>query len=162
MANSPAPISERDRKRRVQRIRRIAQEFGFVGQVEYRHLFSRTGGASYGQASTEADDLLTVYAEAFERDADPDDFSLEAMIAHEMGHQMLARHPLIARRVAGRISRDSEEILASILGALICKDAIDRHTLVDKAAVELLGYGVPDESVERQVLSLLDQLGELL
>jgi hypothetical protein len=34
-----------------------------------------------------------VYAEAFERDNDPDDFRLEALIAHECGHQRLHRDP---------------------------------------------------------------------
>jgi hypothetical protein len=52
--------------------------------VEYRHVYSQTGGAQYGRGNTPEEDLLTVYAEAFERDADPQDFSLEAMIAHEM------------------------------------------------------------------------------
>jgi hypothetical protein len=57
--------------------------------------------------------------------SDPQDFSLEAMIAHERGHQILARHPRIAKRVAG-VSRASEEILASLLGAMICHNEIDR------------------------------------
>jgi hypothetical protein len=35
--------------------------------------------AQYGRGSTPEDDMLTVYAEAFERDADPDDFALEAI-----------------------------------------------------------------------------------
>ena len=51
--------------------------------MEYRHVYSQTGGAQYGQASTETEDLLTVYAEAFERDANPEDFSLEAIVAHD-------------------------------------------------------------------------------
>src|SRR5439155_24611183 len=69
-----------------------------------------------------------IYAEAFERDADPEDFSLAAMIAHERGHQILARHPRIAKRVAG-VSEASEEILASLVGAMICQDDTDRVTL---------------------------------
>jgi hypothetical protein len=73
----------------------------------------------YGCGSRAEEDLLTVYAEAFERDDDPNDFSMTAMLAHERGHQLLARHPRIARRVAGRISSASEEILASLLGAMI-------------------------------------------
>jgi hypothetical protein len=88
--------------------------------VEYRHVYSQTGGAQYCRGNTHEEDLLTVYAEAFERDADPDDFSLEAMIAHECGHQILAWHHRIAKRVAG-ISEASEEILASLLGAMICE-----------------------------------------
>src|SRR5438094_1330952 len=82
------------------------------------------GGAQYGRGSTAEEDLLTVYAEAFQRDADPEDFSLEAILAHERGHQLLARHPRIARRVAvGRISAESEEILASLLEAMLCPAA---------------------------------------
>jgi hypothetical protein len=42
------------------------------------------------------------------------------MIAHECGHQILARHPRIAKRVVG-LSEASEEILASLLGAMMCK-----------------------------------------
>lgn len=72
-----------------------------MGRVEYRHVYSQTGGAQYGRGTTAADDLLTVYAEAFERDADPEDFSLGAILAHERGHQLLARHPRIAKRVRG-------------------------------------------------------------
>jgi hypothetical protein len=109
----------------------MAKDFGFVGNVEYRHVYSQTGGAQYGRGSTPANDLLTVYAEAFERDADPEDFSLAAMIAHECGHQILARHPRIARRVAG-VSEASEEILASLLGAMICNDDADRVLLFAK------------------------------
>jgi hypothetical protein len=94
-------------------VSRLARGLRFVGHIEYRHVYSQTGGAQYGRGSAAEEDLLTVYAEAFERDADPDDFSLAAMIAHECGHQILARHPRIAKRVAG-VSAASEEILASL------------------------------------------------
>ena len=50
---------------------------------------------------------------------------------------MLARHPRIAKRVAG-LSEASEEILASLLGAMICHDDTDRVTLFAKATTELL------------------------
>src|SRR6478736_5587006 len=73
------------RRARRNRVARIANVLGFVGRVEYRHVYSQTGGAQYGRGSTPEADLLTVYAEAFERDADSEDFSLEAMIAHECG-----------------------------------------------------------------------------
>ena len=102
---------------------------------------SQTGGAQYGRGGTAEEDLLTVYAEAFERDADPQDFSLAAIVAHERGHQLLARHPRIAKRVGGRISAASEEILASLLGAMICTAELDRDALVAKATVELLNHG---------------------
>jgi hypothetical protein len=134
---------------------------GFVGGVEYRHVYSQTGGAQYGRGSTAEEDLLTVYAEASERDADPEDFSLEAMIAHECGHQILARHPRIATRVAG-LSEASEEILASLLGAMICVADADRDALLAKAAAELLDRGQSAASVSRQLQELWDLLEALL
>jgi hypothetical protein len=140
---------------------RIAKGFGFVGQVEYRHVFSQTGGAQYGRGSTPEADLLTVYAEAFERDADPEDFSLEAMIAHERGHQILARHARLAKRVAG-ISQASEEILASLLGAMICHEDTNRITLFAKATTELLDHGQSAEEANRQLQELWNLLEALL
>src|SRR5437868_12850656 len=139
--SSPHPLTPAQRRGRRNRAARIARDMGFVGGVEYRHVYSQTGGAQYGRGNTAEDDLLTVYAEAFERDADPEDFSLEAMIAHECGHQILARHPRIAIRVAG-ISDASEEILASLLGAMICNADADRVTLFAKATAELLDRGL--------------------
>src|SRR5882724_11003359 len=123
---SPRPLPPAERQARRRRIARLARGLGFVGRVEYRHVYSQTGGAQYGRGTTAADDLLTVYAEAFERDADPEDFSLDAILAHERGHQLLARHPKIAKRAEGRISIASEEILASLLGAMICSNRSDR------------------------------------
>src|SRR5260370_41076011 len=96
-----------------------------------------------------------VYAEGFERDADLEDFSLEAIIAHERGHQLLARHPRIAKRVAG-VSEASEEILASLLGAMICSDDTDRVTLLAKVAAELLDRGQSAATANRQLQELWD------
>jgi hypothetical protein len=135
---------------------------GFVGSVEYRHVYSQTGGAQYGRGSTAEADLLTVYAEAFERDADPEDFSLEAILAHERGHQLLARHPRLAKRVAGRIGAASEEILASLLGAMLCGVEADRDALVGKATVELLNHGETVEVATRQLQNLWDLMEALL
>src|SRR5436190_13487844 len=137
---SPGSLTPAERRARRNRAARIARRLGFIGSVEYRHVYSQTGGAQYGRGNTAEEDLLTVYAEAFERDADPDDFSLEAMIAHECGHQILARHPRIANRVAG-ISEASEEILASLLGAMICDLEADRVSLFAKAGAELIDRG---------------------
>src|SRR5438552_14878754 len=93
---SPRPLTPAEQRARRSRVARIAQALGFIGRIEYRHVFSQTGGAQYGRGSTADEDLLAVYAGAFERDADPEDFSLEAILAHERGHQLLARHPRIA------------------------------------------------------------------
>ncbi len=160
-APSPHPLTAAELRSRRNRIIRRARQLGFVGRLEYRHVYSQTGGAQYGRGSTEAEDLSTVYAEAFERDADPEDFSLEAILAHERGHQLLARHPRIVRRVAGRISAASEEILASLLGAMISPVETDRDALVAKATVELLNHGeTPEVSIQRlqELWNLLETL----
>jgi hypothetical protein len=104
---------------------------------------------------------LAVYAEAFERDANPDDFSLEAMVAHECGHQLLARHPRLAKRVAG-VSEASEEILASLIGAMLCTTERDRNTLYAKALVELLDHGQTAKAATRQIQNLWDVMEALL
>ncbi len=158
---SPRSISAAQHLARENRVGLIAKAFGFVGNVEYRHVYSPTGGAQYGRGSTPEADLLSVYAEAFERDADPADFSLEAMIAHECGHQILARHPRIAKRVAG-VSEASEEILASLLGAMICNEDTDRLTLYAKATAELLDCGQNAETAIRQLQELWELLEALL
>jgi len=117
---------------------------GFVGRIEYRHVYSQTGGAQYGRARI------------------PEDFSLEAILAHERGHQMLARHARIAKQVAGRISAASEEILASLLGAMICAKDEDRDALIAKATVELLDHGEELEESTRRLKELWDLLEALL
>ena len=159
---SPQPLTSLQRRVRRSRIARLALETGFVGRVEYRHVYSQTGGAQYGRGSTIEEDLLSVYAEAFERDADPKDFSLAAIVAHERGHQLLARHPRIAKRVAGRISAGSEEILASLLGAMICVAQEDRDALVAKATAELLNHGESIAVATRRLGELWTLLKELL
>jgi hypothetical protein len=158
---SPRPLSAAERRARRNHAARLARQLGFSGRIEYRHVYSQTGGAQYGRGSTAEEDLLTVYAEAFERDADPEDFSLEAMIAHECGHQILARHPRIAKRVTG-LSEASEEILASLLGALLCGADADRVSLFAKATAELLDHGQRVESATGQLQELWDLLEALL
>jgi hypothetical protein len=160
--HSPRPLTPAERQARRDRVARLARGFGFVGRIEYRHVYSRTGGAQFGQGSSAEEDLLTVYAEAFERDADPAEFSLAAIIAHERGHQLLVRHPRIASRVTGRMSAASEEILASLLGAMLCRDKVDRDTLVAKATAEMLVYGEPPEVVTRRLKELLNLLEAIL
>src|SRR5947209_7885201 len=86
---------------------------------------------------------------------------LEAMIAHECGHQILARHSRIAKPVAG-ISEASEEILASLLGAMNCNADADRVALFGKGAGELLDCGQSAESANRQLQDLWTLLETLL
>jgi hypothetical protein len=157
----PRPLTAAERRARRRRVARLARGLGFVGHIEYRHVYSQTGGAQYGRGSAAEEDLLTVYAEAFDRDADPEDFSLAAMIAHECGHQILARHPRIAKRVGG-VSEAGEEILASLLGAMSCRDDTDRAALLAKAAAELLDRGQSAEAASRQLQELWDLLEALL
>jgi len=159
---SPRPLTPKERRARRSRAARIARELGFVGRIEYRHVYSQTGGAQYGRGNTAKEDLLTVYAEAFERDADPEDFSLTAILAHERGHQVLVRHPRIAKRIGGRVSVASEEILASLLGALLCAEESDRDALTAKATVELLAHGDPVNVVTARLQDLCNLLETLL
>jgi hypothetical protein len=151
---SPPRITAAELRARRARVARVARRLGFVGRVEYRHVYSRSGGASYGQAATPEADLLRVYAEAFERDRDPDDFSLNAILAHERGHQLVVRHAAISALLAGRINDEGEEIVASVLGAIICGDRRDDNLLMSKAAVELLAYGHPARVVTQRVEDL--------
>lgn len=158
---SPPPITPAERRARRDRIWRVARRLGFAGRIEYRHVYSQTGGAQYGQGTTEADDLLTVYAEAFQRDADPEDFSLEDIVAHERGHQLLVRHRRIAKWVRGRISAAGEEVLASLLGAMRSVAEADRDALVAHAIVALLNRGVAPAMAVGRVGELWDLLGSM-
>ena len=115
----------------------LARRFGFVGRIEYRHVLANTGGAQYGRGTRAERDVLTVDARAFQRDADPEDFSLEAIIAHERGHQIVQRSPYSRAIVARGMSVASDEALASLAGSIICDSEADRESLFWKAASEL-------------------------
>jgi hypothetical protein len=54
----------------------------------------------------------------------------------------MAQNPRIGRAVAGRMSVVGEEVLASILGALVSSANKERETLLAKAVVVLLVRGV--------------------
>ena len=104
---------------------------------------------------------MVVYAEAFERDADPEDFNLDALIAHECGHQRLHRdtrlHPVVARFPGDAF----EEILASIVGSLLLGDSESAQTLKWKAIAELHGQGVRAEFAEVFVAQLSETVRRL-
>ncbi len=108
------------------------------------------------------DDLLVVYADAFERDADPDDFSLEAIVAHERGHQLLCRDPRLRRIVSGRLSLIAEEIMASLVGSLIALSHEDREALFLKALAETLERGLEPRAAARLVSELRNHVEKLL
>src|SRR5687767_13611258 len=149
MGRSPRRLTVADMQARIERAARIARGLGFTGTVEYRHAYSQAGGAQYGLASAADEDVLIVYAEAFDRDADPNDFSLEAIIAHERGHQLVARHPRISRAV-GTVSLETEEVIASLLGAMTCQAEADRDALLEKALVELVRLDIgPTDAMSR-------------
>lgn len=161
-SHSPPPLNLAHERQRLRRITKMARSFGFIGSIEYRHVYSQTGGAQYGRGSSSSKDLLIVYAEAFERDRDPGDFSLEAILAHECGHQLLVRHPRIVKYINKPVSLASEEILASLLGAMICQEQTDRDALLAKATVELVEHGEELTQAVERLQELWDLLESLL
>ncbi len=74
----------------------------------------------------------------------------------------MARHPRIARRVAGHISLAGEEILASVLGAILCPAQQDKDALIGKAVVALLRHGEQPEVASHRIRELLDLFEALL
>jgi hypothetical protein len=156
----PEPITPSERLARIRRIRRAAGRFGFVGRIEYRHVYSSSGGAQFDLGPTRRRDLLVVYAEAFDRDADPDDFSLEAVIAHERGHQIVARSRNLQGFLINKVAPATEEILASLIGSLLVYDESDKQALILKALDEVLRCGIgPNEAIEliTELRGLLEQ-----
>ena len=162
MANIPKALSAAELIFRRRRLARIARRLGFVGRIEYRHVFSYAGGAQYGLAAVESADLLIVYAEAFVRDANPEDFSLEAMIAHERGHQLLARHPRLRKNLPQTWPDFAEEAAASLIGSLLVWNDRDRDDLLSKATLDALGSGSDLEQAMRSVSELRVLLEALL
>lgn len=159
--HSPPSITPTEARRRRTSALRLARSVGFAGRVEYRHVYSQTGGAQYGRGTEASGDILALYAEAFERDADPDDFSLLAIIAHERGHQLIARHPRLSVQASGS-SLAAEEVMASLLGAMAVGSGSDRDTLVAKATAEVLAGGTEAKDAVRLIGNLWDTLKELL
>jgi hypothetical protein len=131
-------------------------------RVEYRHVYSQSGGAQFGLASVPDEDLLTVYAEAFERDADPEEFSLEAIIAHECGHQQIARNLRLIRNLPRTWSEGSEEIVASLIGSLLVENEKDQLALFFKAHYEADMLGLEPHHAEVLIDELLHLLERML
>ena len=154
----PRPISAAEVRRRLRRASKIARFLGFVGHVEYRHVVSGSGGAQFLAATQALDDRLIVDAQAFARDRDPDDFSLAAIIAHERGHQLVFRHPMLRRMMRKGFSTTSEEILASLIGSIISRHERDRQTLHGKALYDAVRHGMPTD----QAVACIFRLRELL
>lgn len=148
MNDEPKPISDSTRRTRVRRIRQLCRELGFRGRVEYRHLRSQSGGAQFLLGESRRHDRIVVYAEGFDRDADPADFDLEAIVAHECGHCELIRNRQLRRVLQGMPHRGFEEILSSLVGSILLARSESAQTLVWKATIELAELGfAPDRTV---------------
>jgi hypothetical protein len=158
----PKPISAREERARLARAEAVARRLGFVGVVEYRHVSTRSGGAQYGMGSTIEQDVLVLYPAAWRRDADPDDFSLEAIIAHERGHQLVYRHDRLRRNMPSGMSEVTEEVLASLIGAVIIDDPADSENLILKAIFALAERGMAAAEASRQVEDILRYLEAVL
>ncbi len=159
---APQPISGPEHRARQNRVEAIAHRLGFVGTVEYRHVSTRSGGAQYGMGAAIEKDGLIVYPEAFRRDAAGDNFSLEAIIAHERGHQLLCRHQRLRRNTPKDMSAVIEEVLASLIGSLIVDDPGDGEVLILKALFSLVEGGMPTEEASGRVQEILDYLEAVL
>jgi hypothetical protein len=159
--DSLEPISKAEHDARLARAVKVARQLGFVGEVQYRHAYSKSGGAMFCLAPAIEHDLLIIYAEAFVRDAAGDDFSFEAIIAHERGHQLLYRHERLRRNKPTEMSDVTEEVLSSLIGSLIVQDSRDSETLVLKALGELVEHGMEPAEASRRVeenLRLLERV----
>lgn len=158
----PRAISASEQLARDRRASQIARRLGFEGRVEYRHVYSQAGGAQFGLGVTPEHDLLIVYAEAFERDADPDDFSLEAILAHERGHPLLARHKRLTRNLPRTWSAISEEIVASVLGSLLVDEEKEKQNLLLKALFVAQTQGLEPEHAASLITELRAFLEQIL
>lgn len=146
----PHPISSAELRARRRRVSGIARRLGFVGRVEYRHVYSNTGGGQYRRAV------------ATDRDANPEDFSLEAILAHERGHQLLARHGRLARLVPSPLSGVTEEVLASLLGSLLVEKEEDEQNLLLKALAEATAPGMRPDRAAFFLMQLRDMLEKVI
>lgn len=161
-SEQPPSISRSEQHRREALVQQIASKLGFHGRIEYRHIFSQSGGAQFGLGPRIGSDVLTVYAEAFLRDANPNDFSLNAILAHECGHQLVFRHPKLSRWLQGTISLVSEEALASLIGSLLVSGVGDHNDLTMKAICDVLNCGVERAHAEEVILKMRSVLEAIL
>ena len=155
-------ISAAELKRRENLVKDLANRFGFRGQVEYFHVLSQSGGAQFGLGRTIDDDVLAVYAEAFVRDANPNDFSLAAIVAHECGHQVAVRNSTLNRWLHSGLTLASEEVLASIIGSLLVFEVGDHNDLAMKAIHDVIRCGVKREKAKEVVMNLRSVLETIL
>lgn len=158
----PKPISKSESLERQRRVTEVARSLGFIGDIEYRHVYSQAGGAQFGLATSPEQDLLIVYAEAFERDANPEEFSLTAILAHERGHQLLARHERLTRNIPSGWSQVSDEIVASLLASLLVSEEKDQQDLLLKALFEATQHGLDTNQAVLFLMELRSLLEKIL
>ena len=162
MKGEPKSISTAEHRGRLQRIAEISSKLGFVGRVEYCHAYSQSGGgAQYCIGPSEDDDIMILYAEAFERDANPEDFPLEAMVAHECGHQRLHRDPKFREMMVRFPGEDFEEILASLVGCVLLGDGVPAQLLLCRAVAELGDRRISGKeafSLAERLIRVMEQL----
>ncbi len=83
---------------------------------------------------------------------------MEAIIAHERGHQIISRSQRLQAFLVSKIAPVTEEILASLLGSLIADQELDRQTLILKALEDTCKCGV----TLREAIDVIDELRGLL
>ena len=103
-----------------------------------------------------------MYAEAFDKDADPGEFSLEAMIAHERGHQLIARHERLKRVRPAPWNDAAEEILASLVGSLLVESSADEEDLLLKAMFDSVKIGNDLAAVQEHFVEIREALRSIL
>jgi hypothetical protein len=162
LRGEPKPISDAELRKRQQRIAEISSELGFAGGVEYCHAYTRSGGAQYCIGPSADDDIMILYAEAFERGADPEDFPLEAIVAHEVGHQKLHRDPKFRAVMTQFGGAQFEEILASLVGCVLLGGGVPAHLLLCRAVAELGDRRISGQEAVRMAERLIRLMEQLL
>lgn len=152
--NPPKPITLTERARRIDLVRQLAKKLRFCGRVEYHHRFSSAGPAQIRFGSKIVDDVMRVFAQAFDWSEDSQHFSPEAIMAHECGHQVFHRHRHLRRWFGSDISESHEEIVASLIGSLLVTSAADNDALRDKALGDALEAGTNPVDVTAMINGL--------
>ena len=91
-----------------------------------------------------------------------EDFSLNAILAHECGHQLVFRHPKLSRWLQGKVTPLSEEALASLIGSLLVSDVDDHNNLTMKSICDVVNCGVETSRAHKLILSVRSVLEAIL
>ena len=83
-------------------------------------------------------------------------------MAHECGHQVIFRHRVFRQWASGNLPEASEEIVASIVGALLVGNDQDHDALIDKAFDEAVTCGLDPHRAKAFVSGLKKTLEALL